>query len=102
MKSCPDPNLQFGRQPTGTYDGSDGTCNGAHPGRGVHEVSFEGHGMDQMRTLSSIDECPGPNLQLSMNIILWNCKGALNPNFHQSVENITNCHSPSMMIIIET
>ena len=26
----------------------------------------------------------------------------LNPNFHQSVENIISCHSPLMMIIIET
>ena len=58
--------------------------------------------MDQMRTLPPIDECPDPNLQLSMNIILWNCRGALNPNFHQSVDNIISCHSPSMMIITET
>ena len=37
-----------------------------------------------------------------MNIILWNCRGALNPNFHQSMENIISCDSPSMMIITET
>ena len=58
--------------------------------------------MDQMRTLPPIDECPDPNLQLSMNTILWNCRSALNPNFHQSVDNIISCHSPSMMIITET
>lgn len=58
--------------------------------------------MDQMRILPLIDECPGPNLKLSTNIILWNCRGALNPNFHQSVENIISYHSPSMMIITET
>ncbi|XP_030942199.1 uncharacterized protein LOC115967261 [Quercus lobata] len=58
--------------------------------------------MDQMRTLPPIDECPDPNLHLSMNIILWNYKGALNPNFHQSVDNIISCHSPSIMFITET
>ena len=46
--------------------------------------------------------CVQIDLHLSMNIILWNRRGALNPNFHQSVENIISCHSPLMMIIIET
>lgn len=46
--------------------------------------------------------CVHTDLHLSMNIILWNRRGALNPNFHQSVENIISCHSPLMMIIIET
>lgn len=41
-------------------------------------------------------------MHLSMNIILWNCRGALNPNFHQSVENIISYHSPSMIIITKT
>ena len=46
--------------------------------------------------------CVHTDLHLSMNIILWNYRGALNPNFHQFVENIFSCHSPSMMIITET
>lgn len=58
--------------------------------------------MDQMQALPPIDECPFPDMHLSMNIILWNCRGALNPNFHQSVENIISYHSPSMMIITKT
>ena len=58
--------------------------------------------MEQMRALPPIDECPSPDMHLSMNIILWNFREALNPNFHQSVENIVSCHSPSMMIITET
>lgn len=58
--------------------------------------------MDQMQALPPIDECPSPDMHLSMNIILWNCRGALNPNFHQSVENIISYHSPSMMIMTKT
>lgn len=58
--------------------------------------------MEQMRVLPLIDEYSSLDMHLSMNIILWNCREALNPNFHQSVENIVSCHSPSMMIITET
>lgn len=58
--------------------------------------------MEQMRVLPPIDECSSLDMHLSMNIILWNCREAINPNFHQSVENIVSCHSPSMMIITET
>ena len=37
-----------------------------------------------------------------MNIIMWNCRGALNPNFHRFIFELINCHSPSMMIVTET
>lgn len=50
----------------------------------------------------TILSCVHTDLHLSMNIILWNRRGALNPNFHQSIENIISCHSPLMMIITET
>ncbi len=58
--------------------------------------------MEQMRSLPQIDECPTPDLSLIMNIIMWNCRGALNPNFHRSISELINCHSPSMMIVTET
>ena len=57
---------------------------------------------EQMRCLSQIDECPTPDMSLIMNIIMWNCRGALNPNFHRSVAELVRCHSPTMMIITET
>ena len=50
----------------------------------------------------TILSCFHTDLHLSMNIILWNRRWALNPNFHQSIENIISCHSPLMMIITET
>jgi ribonuclease HI len=58
--------------------------------------------MEQMRSLPQIDECPTPDLSLIMNIIMWNCRGALNPNFRRSISELINCHSPSMLIVTET
>ena len=37
-----------------------------------------------------------------MNIILWNWRGALNPNFHVTLKNLINTHSPSIVIITKT
>jgi len=37
-----------------------------------------------------------------MNIILWNCRGALNPRFHLALYALINTHSPSLVIITET
>jgi hypothetical protein len=58
--------------------------------------------MEQMRSFPQIDECPTPDLSLIMNIILWNCRGALNPNFCRSITDLINCHSPSLLIVTET
>ena len=55
-----------------------------------------------MRALPPINECPSPHQILSMNIIFWNCRGALNHNFYQSVDNIIHAHSPSILVITET
>ncbi|XP_065630930.1 uncharacterized protein LOC112006522 [Quercus suber] len=37
-----------------------------------------------------------------MNIILWNCRGALNPRFHVTLKNLIDTHSPSIVIVTET
>ena len=37
-----------------------------------------------------------------MKIILWNCRGALNPRFHTILMELINAHSPSIVIVIET
>ena len=57
---------------------------------------------EQIRCLPQIDECPTPDMSLIMNIIMWNCRRALNPNFHRSVADLVRCHSPTMMIITKT
>lgn len=58
--------------------------------------------MEQMRSLPQIDECPTSDMSLIMNIILWNCKGALNLNFRRSFSELVNCHFITLMIVIET
>ena len=42
-----------------------------------------------------------PN-SIPMNILLWNCKGALNPRFHVTLKNLINTHTPTIVIIMET
>lgn len=37
-----------------------------------------------------------------MNILNWNCRGALSPNFCNVVNNMIHVHSPAIMIIMET
>ena len=37
-----------------------------------------------------------------MNIIIWNSRGALKPNFQSHVRELSQAHSPSIMVIIET
>lgn len=37
-----------------------------------------------------------------MNILIWNCRGALNPTFINVVNNLDMLHSPAMMIISKT
>ena len=38
----------------------------------------------------------------TMNIIVWNCRGALKPKFKQTVTDLINWHNPVVMIITET
>jgi len=35
-----------------------------------------------------------PISSFSMNILLWNCRGALNPRFHLALTSLINTHSP--------
>ena len=39
---------------------------------------------------------------ISMNIICWNCRGALNPRFKPTLNNLISKHNPPMVIITET
>uniref|UniRef100_A0A2N9J135 Reverse transcriptase domain-containing protein n=1 Tax=Fagus sylvatica TaxID=28930 RepID=A0A2N9J135_FAGSY len=58
--------------------------------------------MEQMRSLPQIDECPTSDMSLIMNIILWNCKGALKLNFRRSFSKLVNCHFITLKIVTET
>jgi len=41
-------------------------------------------------------------LILKMNVLIWNCQGALNPSFQNIVNDMVHSHSPAIMIITET
>lgn len=48
------------------------------------------------------DECLNPNHCLVMNIIAWNCRGALKPLFQNLVRELVHNHDPAIMIVMET
>ena len=52
--------------------------------------------------LSPYDVFPSPNLSLSMNIIVWNSRGVLKPNFQNHVRQLARIHSPTILVIMET
>ena len=37
-----------------------------------------------------------------MNILIWNCRGAMKPQFRKTVMDLVDWHSPILMVIIET
>ena len=37
-----------------------------------------------------------------MNIIVWNCRGALKPNFQSHVRDLVRTHNPSILVVMET
>ena len=41
-------------------------------------------------------------LLIIMNIIVWNCKGALKPNFQSHVKDLAKIHNPSILVVMET
>ena len=39
---------------------------------------------------------------LIMNIVVWNCRGALNPNFQSHIRELVRCHNPDVLVVMET
>ena len=37
-----------------------------------------------------------------MNIIVWNCRGVLKPNFQSHVRDLVRTHNPSILVVMET
>ena len=37
-----------------------------------------------------------------MNILIWNCRGAMKPEFRKTVIDLVEWHSPILMVITET
>ena len=43
-----------------------------------------------------------PSSYLIMNIIVWNCRGALKPSFQKHVSELVRMHNPAILVILET
>ena len=37
-----------------------------------------------------------------MNVIIWNCRGALKPSFNIRVGELVQSHNPAILVIMET
>ncbi|XP_023872646.1 uncharacterized protein LOC111985234 [Quercus suber] len=56
----------------------------------------------EVELLLSIDVFRSFYHMLSMNIIVWNCRGALKPNFQSHVRELVRNHNPSIMVVMKT
>jgi len=43
-----------------------------------------------------------PSLSPKMNIPVWNCRGAMKPSFRSTIHDLTNFHSPGIVVVTET
>lgn len=41
-------------------------------------------------------------ISIMMNIIIWNCIGALKPSLQSSVRDLVTNHNPTMIVVMET
>ena len=39
--------------------------------------------------------------QFIMNIIIWNCRGALKPTFHSHVRELVRVHDPTILVLMK-
>ena len=51
-------------------------------------------------SLTCFDARTSPNP--IMNILIWNCRGAIKPNFKKTVMDLVEWHRPSIFVITET
>lgn len=75
------------------------------PGRGMSAVMLRKTGWNLRKEAELVpthNECPTPNHQFLMNIIIWNNRGALKPNFQSHVWELAQNHDPTILVIMET
>ena len=54
------------------------------------------------KSLLPFDECPTPQHQFLMNIIIWNGWGVLKPSFQFHVRELVRNHDPAILVLMET
>ena len=42
------------------------------------------------------------HLSPKMNILIWNCRGAMKPSFWSSIHDLSKFHSPGIVVVTET
>ena len=52
--------------------------------------------------MPSYDECYTPTHPIIMNILVWNSRGLLKPNFQEYVGELARVHNPAILVIMET
>ena len=57
---------------------------------------------EEAKSLPPLNECLIPNYQFIMNIIVWNCRGALKPSFLKHVSELVHSHNPTILVVMET
>ena len=57
---------------------------------------------EKAKCQTQIEECPTPHHHLIMNIIVWNSRGVLKPNFQNHVQELTRLHDPTIFVVMET
>ena len=77
---------------------------------GVTECLGEGRTMEWMdwslrreaESLAPLFDWPVLFNQLDMNVIVWNCRGALKSNFQRHVRELVRTHNPTILVVMET
>jgi len=58
--------------------------------------------MKMVEQMPPVDLCLFPSCIFMMNILVWNCRGALKPSFQNHVRELVQHHDPAIMVIMET
>ncbi|XP_050262566.1 uncharacterized protein LOC126707024 [Quercus robur] len=56
----------------------------------------------EVELMPSYDECYTPTHPIIMNILVWNSRGVLKPNFQEYVRELVRVHNPAILVIMET
>jgi len=57
---------------------------------------------EEAKSLPPFDECLTPQHLFLMNIIIWNCRGALKPSFQSHVRELVWNHDLAILVLMET
>lgn len=57
---------------------------------------------EEERLLALSKDCPNSNFFFMMNIIIWNCRGALKPSFQANFCDLVTNHDLVIFVVMET